>query len=192
MCFVEATLPGEALSYVLGGRQRFAKHARAVATPTPRIRPTSRHERPSARSAATRKASTCRRGRPSLAPRARAAAIPDRTQSRNGFVCGGRSGPRKWFGPCLEAATITGFSWHCLRHTFASRLVMSGADVRTVAELLRDRTLAMVMRYAHLAHDYRMEAVQRMQSKFKAGRRKRVGSGTQSGTADREGGPHVH
>ena len=37
------------------------------------------------------------------------------------------------------------------RHTFASRLVMSGADLRTVAELLRDKTLAMVMRYAHLA-----------------------------------------
>jgi hypothetical protein len=73
------------------------------------------------------------------------------------FVCGGRSEPRKWFGPCLTAAGIKGFTWHCLRHTFASRLVMSGADVRTVAELLRDRTLAMVMRYAHLAPDYRME-----------------------------------
>jgi site-specific recombinase XerD len=35
--------------------------------------------------------------------------------------------------------------------TFASRFVMSGADLRTVAELLRDKTLAMVMRYAHLA-----------------------------------------
>ena len=75
----------------------------------------------------------------------------------------------------LDRRQIAGFdlsteAWHCLRHTFASRLVMSGADVRTVAELLRDRTLAMVTRYAHLAPDYRMEAVQRMQSKFKVHR----------------------
>src|SRR5579862_5867838 len=39
----------------------------------------------------------------------------------------------------------------CNADTFV--LVMTGADLRTVAELLRDRTLAMVMRYAHLAPD---------------------------------------
>lgn len=43
---------------------------------------------------------------------------------------------------------------------------MSGADVRTVAELLRDRTLAMVMRYAHLAPDYKLAAVERMAASF--------------------------
>jgi integrase len=40
---------------------------------------------------------------------------------------------------------------------------MSGTDIRTVAELLRHRTLAMAMRYSHLAPDFRMAAVQRMQ-----------------------------
>ncbi len=43
---------------------------------------------------------------------------------------------------------------------------MSGADLRTVAELLRDSSLAMVMRYAHLAPDYRLAAVERMESVF--------------------------
>jgi hypothetical protein len=43
---------------------------------------------------------------------------------------------------------------------------MSGADLRTVAELLRDSSLAMVMRYAHLAPDYRLAAVERMDSAF--------------------------
>lgn len=82
------------------------------------------------------------------------------------FVCGGSLNPRRWFEEALAAARITDFSWHCLRHTFASRLVMSGADVRTVAELLRDRTLAMVMRYAHLAPDYKLTAVERMAASF--------------------------
>lgn len=82
------------------------------------------------------------------------------------FVCGGARSPRGWFEAALEAAKIEGFTWHCLRHTFASRLVMSGADLRTVAELLRDKTLAMVMRYAHLAPDYKLAAVERMDAAF--------------------------
>jgi integrase len=82
------------------------------------------------------------------------------------FVCGEALGPRYWFEAALEAAEIQAFTWHCLRHTFASRLVMSGADLRTVAELLRDKTLAMVMRYAHLAPDHKLAAVERMATAF--------------------------
>ena len=43
---------------------------------------------------------------------------------------------------------------------------MGGADLQTVAKLLRDKTLAMVMRYAHLAHDYKLAAVERTDSSF--------------------------
>jgi len=82
------------------------------------------------------------------------------------FVCGGARSPRAWLEAAIEATKIEGFTWHCLRHTFASRLVMSGADLRTVAELLRDKTLAMVMRYAHLAPDYKLDAVERMATVF--------------------------
>jgi integrase len=83
-----------------------------------------------------------------------------------GFVCGGAKGARHWFEPALLEAQIVNFRWHDLRHTFASRLVISGADVRTVAELQRDRALEMVMRYAHLAPDSKLEAVRRMESRF--------------------------
>jgi integrase len=83
-----------------------------------------------------------------------------------GLVCTGARRPRGWFERARQAASIRDFHWHDLRHTFASRLVMSGADLRTVAEQLRDSSLAMVMRYAHLAPDYRLAAVERMDSAF--------------------------
>lgn len=40
---------------------------------------------------------------------------------------------------------------HCLRHTFASRLVQNGVSILTVQKLLGHKTLAQTMRYAHLA-----------------------------------------
>ena len=54
------------------------------------------------------------------------------------------------------------FHWHDLRHTFASRLVMAGVDLRTLAQLLGHRTLQMVMRYAHLSQSHELAAVERL------------------------------
>ncbi|MGB6381085.1 MAG: tyrosine-type recombinase/integrase, partial [Syntrophobacteria bacterium] len=48
------------------------------------------------------------------------------------------------------------------RHTFASRLVMDGADLRTVQELMGHKTIAMTMKYAHLSPGHRMDTVQRL------------------------------
>lgn len=86
--------------------------------------------------------------------------------AETGLVCGGVVGATDWFEDCLRAAGIADFTWHCLRHTFASRLAMSGADARAVAELLRDKTLHMAMRYSHLTPDFTQEAVERMGEKF--------------------------
>ena len=66
---------------------------------------------------------------------------------------------RVWFEIALKAAGIEEFTWHDLRHTFASRLVMSGVDIRTVAQLMGHKTLQMSMRYAHLAPKHLAEAV---------------------------------
>jgi hypothetical protein len=42
-----------------------------------------------------------------------------------------------------DASRLDGYTWHCNRHTFASRLVMAGADLLTVKELGGWHTLAM-------------------------------------------------
>jgi len=62
----------------------------------------------------------------------------------------------------LEEAKIEGHTWHCNRDTFASRLVMAGVDLRTVAQLPGHRTLPMVMRHSHLAPEHQASAVDRL------------------------------
>ena len=88
-------------------------------------------------------------------------ALRDRAKGSE-FVCGGAKKPRKWFEPAVEAAGLKDFSWHCLRHTFASRLVMAGVDIRTVQELMGHKTISMTVRYAHLAPQHRLAAVERL------------------------------
>jgi len=51
-------------------------------------------------------------------------------------------------------------SLHSNSHTFASRLVMAGVDLRTVQEPGGWRSLAMVMKYTHLAPAHRLAAVE--------------------------------
>jgi site-specific recombinase XerD len=68
---------------------------------------------------------------------------------------------RDWFDRVLEATKLPGYTWHCNRHTFASRLVMKGIDLRTVGELLGHRSFQMTMRYSHLAADHKRSAVAR-------------------------------
>jgi site-specific recombinase XerD len=78
------------------------------------------------------------------------------------FVCGGATEPRRWFEPVVKASGLEKFTWHCLRHTFASRLVMAGVDIRTVQELLGHKTIAMTVRYSHLAPKHTLAAVERL------------------------------
>lgn len=72
------------------------------------------------------------------------------------------NGPRGWFEGAVERAGLSDYTWHCNRHTFASRLVMAGVDLPTVKELMGHTTYAMTLRYAHLAPKHKAAAVERL------------------------------
>ena len=72
------------------------------------------------------------------------------------------------FKKACDAATITDFAFHDLRHTFASHLVMSGVDLVTVKDLLGHKTLAMTNRYTHLAEEHKAQAVAKLQERFRS------------------------
>ncbi|HEY4962283.1 MAG TPA: tyrosine-type recombinase/integrase, partial [Terriglobales bacterium] len=63
-------------------------------------------------------------------------------------------GHRDWFEPALQDSGVPDYSWHCNRHTFASRLVMAGGDLRTDPK--------MTWRYSHLAPSHQQRAVDRL------------------------------
>jgi len=67
-----------------------------------------------------------------------------------------------------DGARLDGYTWHCNRHSFASRLVMAGVDIRTVQVLGGWRTLAMVQRYSHLAPEHLQEAVEPLTNGFES------------------------
>jgi site-specific recombinase XerD len=80
----------------------------------------------------------------------------------NGYTSASSCGARHWFENCVKDAKLENFTWHCLRHTFASNLVMRGVDIRTVQELLGHKVIQMTLRYAHLAPQHQLAAVQRL------------------------------
>ncbi len=66
------------------------------------------------------------------------------------------------FAEIAKRAGISDFRFHDIRHTFASRLVMAGVDIRTVQELLGHKTIQMTLRYTHLSPDHKRAAVERL------------------------------
>jgi len=85
------------------------------------------------------------------------------------YVCPDNDGKvkrdwRTWFEDALKAAKpkISDFHWHDIRHTYASRLVMAGRDIRAVQELLGHKSILQTMKYSHLSPDHLKAAVAKM------------------------------
>ena len=66
----------------------------------------------------------------------------------------------------FERLGIADASFHSLRHTAASWLVMQGADLYAVGQVLGHRTPRMTQRYAHLSSQYMAGAVGKLDSVF--------------------------
>lgn len=104
-------------------------------------------------------------------------ALHARTKGQGPIFAAGRGGAslkgtRHWFEDAVSEAGISDFTWHDCRHTFASRLVMAGVDLPTVASLMGHLNIQMTMRSAHLAPAHKAAAVEKL-SVFNALERKR-------------------
>ena len=69
---------------------------------------------------------------------------------------------REAFDMVRKRAGLPDIHLHDLRHTAASHLIMSGVDIRTLADILGHRTLQMVQRYTHLLHDHKLDAIDKI------------------------------
>jgi len=70
--------------------------------------------------------------------------------------------PRYWFEKAIRKAGLADFHWHDLRHTFASRLTMAGVGLRAVQDALGHKSVAMTVRYSHLAPDFLFDVVEKL------------------------------
>jgi site-specific recombinase XerD len=58
--------------------------------------------------------------------------------------------------------SLKGLTWHCLRHTFISRLAMKGVDLRMEQGLAGLKTIAMTARCAHLAPEQNQAGIEKL------------------------------
>jgi len=70
---------------------------------------------------------------------------------------------RRWFNRAVKKSAITVCTFHTLRHTFASHLVMAGVDLVTVGELLGHKNYTTTLRYAHLAPEHKRGAMLKLE-----------------------------
>jgi integrase len=66
------------------------------------------------------------------------------------------------FKAALTGAECHAVTFHGLRHTFASHFMMSGGNILTLQKLLGHSSVAVTMKYAHLAPDFMRDEIARL------------------------------
>jgi integrase len=66
---------------------------------------------------------------------------------------------RSW-GGIRESAKLPALRFHDLRHTFATRILQRGADIKTVSELLGHADIATTTKYLHATDESKKKAVE--------------------------------
>ena len=94
-------------------------------------------------------------------------ALQPASNERSGLVFKRKDGAawgkiRTAFETAVKRAGLTNFRFHDLRHTAASHLVMRGATLKEVQEILGHKTFSMTLRYAHLSPAHLRGAVDRL------------------------------
>jgi integrase len=122
-----------------------------------------------------------------------AALEPDESR-RVGLVFKRRDGAawgqiRTAFATALRRAGIKGFRFHDLRHTCASHMVMRGASLKDVQEILGHSDYKMTLRYAHLSPSHLRGALDRLDGLTPAPAASWAHRLAQSARIDREAGP---
>lgn len=103
--------------------------------------------------------------------------ILEHFQSRRGYVLAGKNGkpvePRTMqnhFQRVLAEVGISSVNYHSLRHTFATRCVEVGFDVKSLSEILGHASVTITMdRYVHPTMELKKENMQRLSDVFLVG-----------------------
>src|SRR5262249_17204665 len=104
-------------------------------------------------------------------------ALKDHRHLRGRWVfCTPKGEPLNAYNRCENAiarqcrrAGLRPLGWDTLRHTFASHLVMRGAPLKAVQELMGHATIEMTMRYSHLTPQMSIETVRLLDARGQHG-----------------------
>ncbi len=76
---------------------------------------------------------------------------------------------KRQFEKAVTTAKLQNVTFHILRYTCASHLVMAGVDIATVRDILRHKAIEMTLRYSHLSPSHKRSAVEALGNALSAG-----------------------
>ena len=72
---------------------------------------------------------------------------------------------QRTFESILNKCGIKHYNFHCLRHTFATRALELGMDIKTLSEILGHTNVAITLnRYAHSLLEYKIQEMNKISS----------------------------